>query len=67
MTLRSIAVLALTLTLAQACSSQTSEHVEQLPGHRYKTRIGCVRSKNLSTFDTRCDIPLLGYSGFAGL
>ncbi|MDH4440986.1 MAG: hypothetical protein QE284_11435 [Rhizobium sp.] len=67
MTFRSIAALALTLTLAQGCSSHMSQDVQQVPGHRYKTRIGCVRIKSLDTFDARCDVPLLGYSGFSGL
>jgi hypothetical protein len=66
MLLRSIAALALTFTFAQGCSSRNSQEVHQVPGHRYTTRIGCVRTKSLDTFDTRCDVPLLGYSGFSG-
>lgn len=67
MSFRWILTLALTLTFAQSCSSHSNESAPLVSEQRFKTKPGCVRSENAETFDARCDVPLLGYSGFSGL
>ena len=62
-----IAALLLVLSLASGCSVQREEVRHREPGQSFQTRAGCVRSENVDTFDRRCDVPLLGYSGFNGL
>lgn len=64
---RWIATMVLALTLAQGCSSYNSQGAQQLPGQKFKTKAGCSRTVGAEKFDSRCDIPILGYSGFSGL
>ncbi|MBX4863309.1 hypothetical protein GFM13_26295 [Rhizobium leguminosarum bv. viciae] len=66
MTLRWIATLALVLTFAQGCSSYNNKTAQRVPGHTFMTKNDCVRTERADAFDSRCDIPLLGFSGFNG-
>lgn len=63
--LRGIAAIVLILILASACASRGRQDIGQLPGHKYQTRLGCVRTKSADRFDPLCDIPLLGFRGFS--
>ena len=66
MTLRWIATLALALSFAQGCSSYNNKTAQQVPGQTFMTKTDCVRTERADAFDSRCDIPLLGFRGFSG-
>lgn len=37
----------------------------QIDGHPYKSVKGCERKAPIGKFDSKCDIPVVGFSGFS--
>lgn len=59
------AALAVVIISLSGCVSHSRDVTYQARGLPYKTRTGCTRITEVSAFDPQCDVPLLGYSGFA--
>lgn len=55
----------LATSVLSGCNATVSQSTAQVPGHRFKTKLGCVRTEPPDRFDSRCDVPLLGYAGFS--
>jgi len=64
MTIRWIALMALALSVGSGCTSPSATSTDGVRDHMFKTSVGCVRKERTSQFDSRCDMPLLGYGGF---
>lgn len=56
MTIRWIALVALALTVGSGCASLSAKRTHKM--------VGCARTERAGQFDSRCDMPVLGYSGF---
>ena len=59
-----LAVVAVSL-LTASCSATTTTTAIQIGGHPFKTKADCQRTKAIGIFDSKCDHPKLGYSGFS--
>jgi hypothetical protein len=59
------AALTLVLISLSGCMTPSRNAAYQESGHLFRTKIGCVRTAKVSDFDRKCDVPFLGYGGFA--
>jgi uncharacterized protein YceK len=59
--------LAISTSVLSGCSSTVNQSITQSPKQKFESKAGCVRTESPDKFDSRCDIPLLGYSGFSGI
>lgn len=58
----------LATSLLFGCSATVSQSTTPMPGQKkFDSKPKCARTETQDRFDSRCDVPLLGYSGFSGL
>jgi outer membrane murein-binding lipoprotein Lpp len=55
----------LATTVLSGCNATVNQPTEQVTGQKFESKRGCVRTEAPDRFDARCDVPLLGYSGFS--
>ncbi|MBP1885121.1 hypothetical protein J2Z50_003411 [Ensifer mexicanus] len=59
------ALIALALLSCDVAYSRDS--TIQIPGHKFRTAVNCVRQAPIGKFDRKCDIPIVGWRGANGL
>lgn len=59
--------LAISISVLSGCSSTVNQNITTSANQKFKSKAGCVRTEAPDKFDSRCDIPVLGYSGFSGI
>lgn len=68
--MKKLFALSVVAVLAASCSSHTGyadlrPGEVQLAGHPYKTQKDCDRKAPIGKFDGKCDVPVVGFSGFS--